>query len=71
MALHPDDRPVTIKVFRESLFGDNPPPTPSGSTTRYTKPLPRTTIPLSQSDRVLAVIGLSLFFLAVFSSIFP
>jgi serine/threonine protein kinase len=70
IALHPDDRPATIKDFREALFGDNPPPTPSGSTSRYTKPLIREALPLSQTDRILAVIGLSLLFLAIFSSIF-
>ena len=70
MALHPDDRPATIKDFRESLLGDNPAPSPSAPTSRYLKSIAKATIPLTQPDRVLAVIGLSLLFLAVFSSLF-
>jgi serine/threonine protein kinase len=71
MALHPDDRPATIQDFREALFGDNPPPIPSGSTARYIQSLAKTAVPLTQPDRVLAVIGLSLLFLAVISSLLP
>jgi serine/threonine protein kinase len=69
MALHPDDRPATILDFRASLFGDNPPPIPSAPVSRYPKPSIRAMFAFTQSDRVLAVIGLALLFLAVFSSL--
>jgi serine/threonine protein kinase len=70
MALHPDDRPASIKDFRDALFGDNPPPTPTDHAARYIKSIAKPFLPLSQPDRVLAVIGLSLFLLAVLSSVF-
>ncbi len=71
MALHPDDRPATINDFREALFGDNPPPTSAGHTARYIKSLAKAAVPLTQPDRVLAVIGLSLLLLAVLTSLLP
>jgi serine/threonine protein kinase len=66
MALHPDNRPSTIKDFRASLFGDNPPP----PTPRLTVPTGKPVFRLSNPDLTLALIGVSLFFLAVFSSVF-
>jgi serine/threonine protein kinase len=69
MALHPDDRPSSIREFREVLFGKNPPPRPSTPASRYYYPSSSERFPLTQVDRVLAVIALSLFFLAVFSSL--
>jgi serine/threonine protein kinase len=69
MALHPDDRPASIKDFREALFGANPPTIPSKLTSRYAKPVFNGITPQTQTDRVLAVIGLSLLFLAIFSSL--
>jgi eukaryotic-like serine/threonine-protein kinase len=68
MSLHPDDRPASIREFREVLFGTNPPPRPSTSAARYYHPTIPARLPLTQADRVLAVIALSLLFLAVFSS---
>jgi serine/threonine protein kinase len=70
MALHPDDRPATVGDFRKALFGDNPPPTPTVPAPRYMKSQTRPLLPLSQPDRVLAVIGISLFVIAVLSSAF-
>jgi serine/threonine protein kinase len=69
MALHPDDRPATVRDFRNALFGDNPPPTPTVPAARYIKSLSKPLLPLSPPDRVLAVIGISLFIIAVLSSI--
>jgi eukaryotic-like serine/threonine-protein kinase len=69
MALHPDDRPATIKMFREALFGKNPPPIPSAPTSRYFTPASRRPVPLTSTDRVLAAIGVSLFVVAVFASL--
>jgi serine/threonine protein kinase len=71
MALHPDDRPATIKNFREALFGGNPPPIATASSPRYAKPSPVELLPSTQPDRVLLVIGLSLLFFAVLSSLRP
>jgi serine/threonine-protein kinase len=69
MALHPDDRPATILDFRGALFGDAPPSIPATPVSRRPRPLLRWLIPRTQTDRVLAVIGLSLLFLAIFSSL--
>ncbi|MBN2085934.1 MAG: serine/threonine protein kinase [Anaerolineales bacterium] len=71
MALHPDDRPATVGDFRKALFGDNAPPTPTAPAARYVRSLPKPILPLSQPDRVLAVIGASLFIIAVLASIVP
>jgi serine/threonine protein kinase len=69
MALHPDDRPASIRDFREALFGSNPPPQPSSPVSRYSKPALPVRGLMTQSDRILAVIALALLFLAVFSSL--
>jgi serine/threonine protein kinase len=71
MALHPDDRPASILDFRKALFGDAPPPTPSIPAARYAKPPAGPSIELTQFDRILAVVGLSLLLLAVLSSLLP
>jgi serine/threonine protein kinase len=68
MALHPDDRPASIKAFREALFGENPPPIPTVPAARYLKPPARIGAPFTATDRILAVIGASLLLVAVLSS---
>jgi serine/threonine protein kinase len=68
MALHPDDRPPTVEEFRNALFGNNPPPTPTAPAARYSQSLARPFLPLSPQDRVLALIGLSLFIVALVAS---
>ncbi|MBN1439847.1 MAG: serine/threonine protein kinase [Anaerolineales bacterium] len=70
MALHPDDRPATVKIFREALFGAAPAPLPSSShSARYFQQ--PSAVPLTQPDKALAVLALALLFLAVFSSLLP
>ena len=69
MALHPDDRPATIRQFRELLLGNNPPlPTPAVST-RSIKHLPQMTFRFARSERILAGLGAALLLLAVLANL--
>jgi serine/threonine protein kinase len=69
MALHPDDRPATIRQFRELLFGDNPPlPTPPASIRFAIKPH-RTSFQLGWSERILVGVGATLLLLAFLANL--
>jgi serine/threonine-protein kinase len=70
MALHPNDRPATIRVFRESLLGDNPPLPPAVSSLRYRQIQPAIFYRIAWPERVLASLAAILLFLAFAANLF-
>jgi serine/threonine-protein kinase len=70
MALHPNDRPATIRVFRESLLGDNPPLPPSLPSPRYRKIRPSIFYRIAWPERILAGLAAVLFILAFAANLF-
>jgi serine/threonine protein kinase len=70
MALHPNDRPASIAVFRESLLGDNPPQPPVVPSTRYRKIQPAIFYRIAWPERILASAAAILLLLAFAANLF-
>lgn len=70
MALHPNDRPATIRIFRESLFGENPPLPPLFPSLRYGNLLPRAFFRFALPERILAGVAAALLLLAFAANLF-
>lgn len=70
MALHPNDRPATIRVFRESLLGDIPPLPPLVPPPQYGRNLPRMFSRIALPEKILAGLAAILFILAIAANLF-
>ncbi len=70
MALHPNDRPATIRVLREALLGDNPPQPPTSPAPRYRKIQPAIFYRVAWPERILAGLAAVLLLLAFAANLF-
>jgi serine/threonine-protein kinase len=70
MALHPNDRPATISIFREALFGDNPPLPSVLPSPRYGNLHPGMFAGFDRLERWLAGVAAVLLLLAFAANIF-